>query len=120
MDAVQPPLVGTVAIVTGGGKGIGRSVALGLHRAGAQVVATARNQSDLDAADPSAVAATVRMALREFGRIDLPVNNAAISDGEEGVAVGQRRGPLVAGGDGQAARPDAVHPRGRAGDDRAG
>ena len=35
------PLSGRVAIVTGGGRGLGRAMALGLVEAGARVVATA-------------------------------------------------------------------------------
>ena len=43
------PLAGKVAIVTGAGRGLGRSMALGLARAGAAVVAiAARERAELD------------------------------------------------------------------------
>src|ERR1700722_15462887 len=92
------PLSGRVAIVTGGGRGLGRAMALGLVEAGARVVATAARERDeierlardADAGGrPNAVrpvladvtreddcAATVAAALERFGRLDILVNNA--------------------------------------------
>jgi NAD(P)-dependent dehydrogenase (short-subunit alcohol dehydrogenase family) len=85
-----------VAVVTGASRGIGRAIALGLARAGAHVVLTARRQPDLDAVAHE-VAALGRRALplaghmgrrpdidrlfdstlAEFRRVDILVNNAA-------------------------------------------
>lgn len=41
-------LAGLRALVTGAGKGIGRSTVKALHAAGVQVVSVSRTQSDLD------------------------------------------------------------------------
>jgi NAD(P)-dependent dehydrogenase (short-subunit alcohol dehydrogenase family) len=86
-----------VAIVTGGGRGIGRAIALGYARSGADVViSSARNPAELDevasaaATLPGTIQATkadvtvpgdverlVEQALAIRGRIDVLVNNAA-------------------------------------------
>lgn len=91
-------LAGKVAIVTGGGRGIGRAIALGLAQAGANVVITSRTGEQLDevaakaegsggvvlplVADltvPEQIEALVTKTLEQFGRIDILVNNAARS-----------------------------------------
>jgi 3-oxoacyl-[acyl-carrier protein] reductase len=86
-----------VAIVTGGGRGIGRAIALGYARAGAEVIiSVARNRAEADAvaeesrsllgrveaiqADVTVgrdVDGLVERALSRSGRIDVLVNNAA-------------------------------------------
>jgi NAD(P)-dependent dehydrogenase (short-subunit alcohol dehydrogenase family) len=86
-----------VAIVTGGGRGIGRAVALGYARAGADVVITVARAMDeaervasesaglpgtihalqADVTDPADVERVVEAALAIRGRIDVLVNNAA-------------------------------------------
>jgi 3-oxoacyl-[acyl-carrier protein] reductase len=90
-------LSGQVAIVTGGGRGIGRGIAIELARAGADIVicSWSRDAAHLEATAPeiralgrrcAAIETDVREAdqiqnmvqqtLREFGHIDILVNNA--------------------------------------------
>ena len=91
------PLVGQVAIVTGGVRRIGKATALALAHAGAAVVINARSsrqQADrvaeeigadggralvqlADVTDESAVNRMAEAAVAAFGRIDILVNNAA-------------------------------------------
>jgi NAD(P)-dependent dehydrogenase (short-subunit alcohol dehydrogenase family) len=84
--------VSGVAIVTGGGSGIGRAVALALGRAGWRVVIAGRRRATLDGVrseqpgEVFAVAADVREeasvrhlfdeTVARFGRVDLLFNNA--------------------------------------------
>src|SRR5258708_3884394 len=94
-------LSGQVAIVTGGGRGIGRAIALALAGAGARVVLAARSREQLDetaalvqrsggqalatptdVTDPLAVEALVEATTQRFGPPDLLVNNAGIAHKE--------------------------------------
>jgi len=91
-------LDGQVALVTGGGSGIGRATALHLAREGARVVLTGRRQQLLDEvaaevqaaggrawarradlAEPEALRALVQWVQREVGAVDILVNNAGAS-----------------------------------------
>jgi dehydrogenase/reductase SDR family member 4 len=92
-------LDGKVAIVTGASRGIGRAIAEVFAREGAKVVICGRKQEVLDqvareigpAAKPLAchvgkaeqIDALVRSTTREFGRIDILVNNAATNIAQE-------------------------------------
>jgi gluconate 5-dehydrogenase len=90
-------LSGRTAIVTGGGKGIGRQMAEGLAEAGADIVVCAR-QADrceqaaaeleqfgvralglgCDVRNPEQVAAVVARTASDFGGVDILVNNAGV------------------------------------------
>ena len=87
-----------VAIVTGGGYGIGREIALAYGRAGAKVVVAARTEKPLketvdalnqlgatstfvrtDVSKEADCAGMAELTLKAFGRIDILVNNAGIA-----------------------------------------
>ena len=91
------PLSGRIALVTGATRGIGRSCAVALAKAGAHVVATGRTQGALEELDDEILAATGQRATlvpmdmtegdsvdhlaqaihQRFGRLDILVNAAA-------------------------------------------
>jgi 3-oxoacyl-[acyl-carrier protein] reductase len=87
-----------VAVVTGASQGIGHDTALALVAAGAKVAVAARNEEKLaalvsdivaaggealavkmDVADPEQVKVGFKAVVEKFGRLDILVNNAAIT-----------------------------------------
>jgi len=88
-------LSGQVAIVTGGGTGLGQAIAVEFARAGADLTVSSRNPAHLettahqvqalgrkclalptDVREPEQVKNMVQKTLDEYGRIDVMVNNA--------------------------------------------
>jgi NAD(P)-dependent dehydrogenase (short-subunit alcohol dehydrogenase family) len=83
------------ALVTGGGRGIGRAVALAFAREGARVAVSARTRSEieavaaecgrgaialpLDVTDEVACGAIVGRVKEQLGRLDVLVNNAGVA-----------------------------------------
>ncbi len=91
-------LTGKVALVTGASKGIGKSIAVALAHAGAQVVISSRKQEALDKladelrvdginlhpvagyiGDLESMKSLVENTIVKFGGIDILVNNAAVN-----------------------------------------
>lgn len=88
-------LDGKVAVVTGSSRGIGRAIAVGLARAGADLVLVARSAEGIagaaqqiqalgrralgltgDVTDSAQIERLVERAVQQYGRIDILVNNA--------------------------------------------
>lgn len=93
-------LTGKVAIVTGGGRGLGEQIAKGLAEAGANVVLCSRDEHackevseelkrsgiealavKCDVTNPEDVQNVVKQTLETFGKIDILVNNSGASWG---------------------------------------
>jgi len=93
-----------IALVTGASQGIGRATALALAQSGARVAVAARNAAKLagvvaeitaaggeaiavqmDVADAEQVKSGFRQTIEKFGKLDILVNNAAIT--RDGLAV---------------------------------
>ncbi len=97
MHTENAPLTGLGAIVTGAGRGIGRSIALALAQGGAYVALASRTVEELeqvrdeiaalagravcipaDVGDEAQVKQLVSRAVEQLGRLDIVVNNAGV------------------------------------------
>jgi 3-oxoacyl-[acyl-carrier protein] reductase len=98
--ALYPDLAGRVALVTGGGRGIGKAIALTLAEAGAEVAVNYRERADAaeataeqirrlgrrvavvqaDVARAPEVERLVDAVARALGPVDILVNNAGIAE----------------------------------------
>ena len=94
-------LRGKVALITGGGRGIGKFIATGLAEAGADLIITSRKMKNLEAtageiekehgvnvfpvecdvAQEASIDTLLRAATEKFPRIDILVNNAGVTWG---------------------------------------
>ena len=91
-------LIKQIAVVTGGGRGIGRAIALKFAQEGADVVVVSRTQENsekvaneiaalgrkawafaVDVADSAAVSTAAEKILADCGKVDILVNNAGVT-----------------------------------------
>lgn len=90
---MQRLLENKVAVVTGAGRGIGKAIAVGLAGAGAKVACCGRTLANVEAtasavsgkayavdvADSKQVGEAAEKILKDFGRVDVLVNNAGVT-----------------------------------------
>jgi len=88
----EAPFSQRIALVTGGGRGIGHAIALRLAQGGAKVVVAGRTQTEIDEVAKAIGGVALRVdlgdraditralgVLAELGRVDILVNNAGIA-----------------------------------------
>lgn len=90
-------LEGRVALVTGGGRGIGRAAAIALADAGARVMAVSRTREQLETLEshpriathaasldtPAGCLAAVQATVERFGPVDVLISNAGMGSSRE-------------------------------------
>ena len=86
-------LTGNTIFITGGGSGIGRGLAVALHKLGNQIIISGRRKRHLDATteanpgmvslklnieDPASIAAVTKKLIAQFPTLNVLINNAGI------------------------------------------